>query len=314
MKTSATLFRRRAGFTLIELLVVIAIIAVLIALLLPAVQQAREAARRTQCKNNIKQLGLALHNYHDTFNTLPIGAHAAWGHMWTWGVLPQLEQTALYNVMPQPINDSGAAPDTNTDARSKSIQQVSKTAVSTFFCPSQPGGQKDSTVINGLGGRAISNYLGNAGGDATNDNLGAGGMDRSNGMFNAIQMNTTTPVGRVFALRDAIDGVSSTLLLGEAYHELDGQRCDDCDRMSFFSDSLDGSNGSDFSECMGSTFYPLNTYLGKAQAEISFGSFHVGGAHFAMSDGSVRFVSDNIDNTLWRAMGSRNGGEAISTE
>ncbi|MDB5344095.1 MAG: Prepilin-type cleavage/methylation protein [Schlesneria sp.] len=312
MKTPATRFRR-AGFTLIELLVVIAIIAVLIALLLPAVQQAREAARRTQCKNNLKQLALALNNYHDTFNTLPLGAYSAWGHMWTWAVLPQLEQTALYNVMPQPVNDSGAAPETNTDARSKSIQQISRTAVPTLFCPSQPGGQKDSSMINGLSGRAICNYLGNAGGDATNDNLGVGGMDRSNGLFNAIQMNTSTPVGRVYGLRDATDGVSSTLLLGEAYHALD-KRCTVCDRMSFFSDSLDTGNGDDFSECLGSTFYPINTYLGDAQAEISFGSFHVGGAHFALGDGSVRFVSGNIDNTLWRAMGSRNGSEVISVE
>ena len=97
--------KHRCGFTLIELLVVIAIIAVLIALLLPAVQQAREAARRSQCKNNLKQMGLGLHNYHETMNTFPMGM-SGWpftldGELWGWGtmILPQLDQSTLYNSL-----------------------------------------------------------------------------------------------------------------------------------------------------------------------------------------------------------------------
>src|SRR5438128_1844485 len=108
---------RRRGFTLIELLVVIAIIAILIALLLPAVQQAREAARRTQCRNNLKQIGLALHNYHDTMNTFPMGM-SGWpgtleGAEWGWGVfiIPYLDQSALYISISQAPN--GTSPHYN---------------------------------------------------------------------------------------------------------------------------------------------------------------------------------------------------------
>ena len=94
---------RRRGFTLIELLVVIAIIAVLIALLLPAVQQAREAARRTQCKNNLKQMGLALHNYHDTYNGFPNGniasAAGGWGMSWYMRILPYVDQAPVFNKL-----------------------------------------------------------------------------------------------------------------------------------------------------------------------------------------------------------------------
>jgi len=91
--------RKHRGFTLIELLVVIAIIAILIALLLPAVQQAREAARRTECKNNLKQIGLAIHNYHDSFNTIPPGWIGGTGYSWQIFLLPGVEQSNLYNAL-----------------------------------------------------------------------------------------------------------------------------------------------------------------------------------------------------------------------
>src|SRR5450432_1678919 len=101
---SRRLWRKLSGFTLIELLVVIAIIAVLIALLLPAVQQAREAARRTQCKNNLKQMGLGLHNYHDTYNMFPPGALTAggdnlWGMSWYIRILPNIDQSVVFNQL-----------------------------------------------------------------------------------------------------------------------------------------------------------------------------------------------------------------------
>ena len=94
------------GFTMIELLVVITIFTIRVALLLPAAQQAREPERRSRCKNNLKQLGLAMHNYLDVNSSLTIGVHAAWGQSWPWTILPCMEQDALFNQMPTPIIDA----------------------------------------------------------------------------------------------------------------------------------------------------------------------------------------------------------------
>lgn len=303
---------RKRGFTLIELLVVIAIIAILIALLLPAVQQAREAARRTQCKNNLKQLALAMHNYHDVNLTFPIGVHAAWGQSWTWAVLPYVEQKALFDIMPTPINDNGWWG--GTDARSARLIVMAQSPVPVFYCPSQPGGPIEGLNINGLSGRAMSTYLACAGGDARNDNLGTNGMDRSNGLFHAVRMNTNNPVGKVFRMRDVVDGTSNTVLGGEAEYNLSAaDGCNICDRYLFYHMNADSSNGSDFSEVLGSTYYSINAVGQNSTArESAFGSFHEGGANIMFADGTVRFVSENVDLvSIWRPLGSRNGGEVI---
>jgi len=303
---------RRRGFTLIELLVVIAIIAILIALLLPAVQQAREAARRTQCKNNMKQLGLALHNYHDVNRTFPIGAHGAWGHSWGYGLLPFLEQTPLFAVMPKPESDSGWWG--GTDARSLGFIQMARTSVPTFICPSQPGGPYENDDVNGLTGRAMTSYLACAGGDVQTDNLGATGMDNGNGLFQVIRMNTSTPDGNVFRMRDITDGTSNTVMVGEAEYRLDAnQGCNICDRFLFYHMNFDSGDGSDYSETMGSTYFRINNLgVNNTAREISYGSFHTGGANILMADGTVRFVSENINlEDIWRALGSRDGGEVI---
>src|SRR3954468_16866342 len=123
---------RKKGFTLIELLVVIAIIAVLIALLLPAVQQAREAARRTQCKNNLKQLGLALHNYHDTFGVFPMGYHWPLGTGWSYHLLPHLDQAPLYNSFTVGTPTAPAA----SIWRSGAPQAALGVPLAVFRCPS----------------------------------------------------------------------------------------------------------------------------------------------------------------------------------
>src|SRR3990172_8333364 len=117
--------------------VVLVVGGILVALLLPAVQAAREAARRMQCSNNLKQHGIGMHNYHDTYTSLPYGVNAGWGHSWTAFVLPQLEQSPLYDTIPTPFNDSGSW--TGTDARSLALIALARTYVPTFRCPSQPG-------------------------------------------------------------------------------------------------------------------------------------------------------------------------------
>lgn len=302
----------RRGFTLVELLVVIAIIGVLVGLLLPAVQAAREAARRMSCSNNMKQLGLAMHTYHDTNNSLPIGAYARWGQSWTWPILPYIEQDALYEVMPNPLNDSGwwGA----TDARSLALIEISRSFTPTYICPSQPNGPRERRNINGIAGRAMSSYLGNAG-NAANDNAA---MRDSDGVFNAVGMLQTRfpDFGMAYKFRDITDGLSNTLLVGEAPYDLDDTRdCNICDRYLHYHPNFDSGTGSDFSEVMGSTLFPINTVddltASATAREISFGSFHPAGGNFALADGSVRFVTDSIDLVTWQNVGARSDGVPI---
>lgn len=307
----------RRGFTLIELLVVIAIIAILIALLLPAVQQAREAARRTECKNRIKQIGLALHNHHDVYGHLPLGMHARLGYSWTWAILPYLEQANVYELMPNPISDSGWWG--GSDARSLALIDLARTPDVNFLCPSQPTPSQEALDINGLTLRAINHFLACAGGDPQHDNLGSNGMEDSNGMFQAQQMTNmydapdgTRKTGMQF--RDAKDGLSNTILVGEAEYLLDSSLgCNICDRYLHYHMNGDSGNGSDFSEVLGSTYYGINRFdaLNNSEREVSYASYHEGGAQFLLGDGSVRFISENIDLSILRGLGSRRGGETL---
>ena len=214
----------RRGFTLIELLVVIAIIAVLIALLLPAVQQAREAARRTQCKNNLKQLGLALHNYHDLFNMFPAisydheiaGGDENIHSSWSWGtlILPQLEQSTVHEAL------RPSSPDRMQQAVQNSVKlSVLQTPLSVFRCPSCSGPPLSSHYLINEGSpdhqTAVSNYIGvNSAGD----------IDRAsthNGIFvpgTNVQGNSRMSVG----INGIPDGTSNTAMVGERAWMLNG--------------------------------------------------------------------------------------------
>jgi len=314
---------RKSGFTLVELLVVIAIIGVMVGLLLPAVQAAREAARRMSCSNNLKQIGLALHNHHDTFNALPIGVRARWGHTWQWDALPFMEQQALYDIIVKPIDDSGHAG--GTDARSLAIIRTAQTPVPAFICPSSPHKNPEPSNVNGLASRATTNYLACAGNNAQNDDLTSAttGMEFSNGMFNAVRCQGSGSTAKCdpagYRLTDVKDGLSNTLMVAEAEYLLDASLgCDICDRFAFFNFNADSGEGSDFSEQLGSTFFAPSPrsrgIVNNSEREISYDSYHSGGLNAALGDASVRFISNSIDLQIWRAIGSRKGNEVVTLE
>lgn len=307
---------RRVGFTLVELLVVLAVIGILVALLLPAVQAAREAARRTQCSNQLKQIGLAFHTYADVQGTLPFGAAGGWGHTWQAYLLPHIEQEAVYARIPW--TDWGWSDDDRPD---DPFTIAARTVIPVFHCPSEPAPARFNESLNSVTGRAIVSYLGNVGSDVEFDNAAAEGIDvqNGNGVLPAYNMlDSRRCVGPV-PLSGVTDGLSQTLLAGESPWLL-REPCPYCDRIMLHSNNIDSNRngvdaGYDYSECLGSTFYPINisrsrdpqwTYVAR---ELAFGSWHPSGCHALLCDGSVRMVQDTIERDIWKALGSRNGGE-----
>jgi prepilin-type N-terminal cleavage/methylation domain-containing protein len=297
----------RRGFTLIELLVVIAIIAILIALLLPAVQQAREAARRSQCKNNLKQLGLALHNYHDNFNTLPPGAiqvfetNAQNEATWISMILPYIDQAPLYNR----ANFSScfgcvAAPG------NPSFEIVSP-LLTALVCPSDPN---SGSLALGIYRRG--NYVANSGIGALRSSSNPNDPARTySGPFT---MNSN----RKF--RDFVDGTSNTAMLAEllnstgndfrgVMHYPEGALYQH-DRVP--NTSIPDEERTAFCvtgprvPCTGTSTSHLNRAL-----VYSSRSQHIGGAHITLADGSVRFISENLSLVTWQALGTQGNSEVL---
>ena len=310
----------RRGFTLIELLVVIAIIGVLIGLLLPAVQAAREAARRAQCVNNLKQIGLAAHNYHDRAGALP-GAELVYNSSSFSALthfLPGLEQSALYNA----VNFSVT---TNTDPANSTVQF---TNVGSFICPSDVG----NSALNSIG--AQTNYMADMGSwivwqAAAGPNVG---MAPPNGIFYG---NSAT------RFADITDGLSNTGLYSERV-QADGNNAivspiadvffspaapttlDDARATCLALDITNLAN--QFPLYMGAPWVngqhvflhatPPDSrscgFFAALRAVMPPSSRHPGGVNLLMGDGSVRFLKDSVGLATWRALGTRAGGEITS--
>jgi prepilin-type N-terminal cleavage/methylation domain-containing protein/prepilin-type processing-associated H-X9-DG protein len=347
---------RKKAFTLIELLVVIAIIAVLIALLLPAVQQAREAARRTQCKNNLKQLGLALHNYHDVYNTFCArsgGTYRAptWtsdpGYSWNGrednygrqsrmvGLLPYFDAAPLFNQIQQGgTDDNGNVLLPGGSAAWEEAYAPWRAQLPGLLCPSDI-----ATPVNRLG---MNNYKFCGGTSVANE----GGVD---GLFGRAYEGGNGRVG----IRDCTDGTSNTIAMSErckgnpgtpefisnvvsgvANVTTDSRLClgtvtgrnYTTPANVFTQQGIDPGAGTGFRWADGRLhFSGFNTQLppnspscivetddrDNRNGVYSATSRHTGGVQVLMADGTVKFVSENIDLGTWRALGTRAGGETV---
>jgi prepilin-type N-terminal cleavage/methylation domain-containing protein len=329
---------RKRGFTLIELLVVIAIIAILIALLLPAVQQAREAARRTQCKNNLKQLGLAVHNYHDVFLKFPpaftqirlpsSSGLQFQGHSVFYSLLPYIEQANLFATFDHnvPLNNRATAPGL-----------LSGTIVNAFLCPSDAGtsnGMDIHTAVTPNQYYGRTNYRANGGTrplfatSSTND-----------GVFMCVgpaaRKASSAQPGFCTSMRDLTDGTTNTILFGES-HKVD-RNFDTFTTAGWNSGSTiagwsrwyPAGGDAGLGNLMCGAFAPVGYTTpwahggtgapGSQSAWFTFqdqrlsaiGSAHTGGAQVVLADGSVRFLSNSLSFSLLQYLCRRDDGQIL---
>ena len=297
--------RRSRGFTLIELLVVIAIIAVLIALLLPAVQQAREAARRTQCKNNLKQLGLALHNYLDRTDRFPAGYFTAvsvsgtdTGSGWGWAamLLPELDQASLYHQI-----------DFSQDIKAPANAKARVTVLNALRCPSEVFAP--TFAVTDAGGVALNpqimvayaSYVGVNGNGSVTDSV-ATIMSTNDGFLLR---------NRAFRAGDITDGLSNTFFVGERSSRMS---------LSTWVGAVTGA-GVDSIRDPGSVEASAALILGHCGSHMpnnpevtdadALSSFHPQGVQFLLGDGSVRFVASNISQQVYDALATRSAGDLV---
>ncbi len=310
--------KRQKGFTLVELLVVIAIIGILIALLLPAVQAAREAARRVNCTNNLKQIGLALHIYHDSAGHMPAGwigintvnSPTGWG--WAAAILPNMEQASfaedtLYKALPIGHADNEVA---------------RKAVFANFRCPSDKG--KDTSDIHGLT-VGTSNYVGVFGGyDPTSSTSGATYGSLSLALTNAVTSGAQAKGNGAFyhnsrvSFRDMRDGTSNTLVVGErATIEVPNSSTSEVYYSTWVGYVDGGASSADVqnvARCLGVALTSPNPEpdTNNNYFRQEFSSPHAGVAQFLIGDGSVRTVNDEVEQSIYRAICTVNEGEQVS--
>jgi prepilin-type N-terminal cleavage/methylation domain-containing protein/prepilin-type processing-associated H-X9-DG protein len=311
----------RRGFSLVELLVVIAIIGVLIALLLPAIQAARESARRAQCSNNLKQIGLAMLNYESAHRSLPTGilrvGDLAQGMGWSAYLLPFLEEQNLYDSLGftefnqfanPPPGSPGVYDSYNTNG------PATETYLNVFRCPSAAIREHVYDISEGDGWtlfkRVPACYIAGASGKIVDEGAASNYLSKADG---AVYSASYT------RLKHITDGTTCTLLVGEALPEdfpvvpgmskslVQGIK----DHWYIGGDDPDKAEGWDGSEFLGSTAVPINVAKGQTGYELSFSSPHAGGCQIVLCDGSVRFVADAIDPLTWSLIGSRADGKII---
>jgi prepilin-type N-terminal cleavage/methylation domain-containing protein len=296
----------RGAFTLIELLVVIAIIAILIALLVPGVQKVREASIRAQCLNNMKQIGLALHNYHDVFGTFPLQSDVE-VKCWMYKILPYIEQQDLYKEGQLPTNSAG-------------YKATWQTIVGMYICPADPrnfaGGVYDDYQGTNY---AMTSYLGVAGKVSTDlpDSGVIGPYDNTPSGHLAVKISQIT------------DGLSSTVMVGErppsadlywgwwAYQDWDSflWAVMDISYAPYITDDSQGNGppAGSGAPCPQRSYFSPGDNINHCHAD-HYWSFHYSGGHWLMCDGSVQFMDYSAGTRIIPAMATRNGGEVVDVE
>ncbi len=308
LRRRSQFLKATSGFTLIELLVVIAIIATLIALLLPAVQQAREAARRSQCVNNLKQISLAFHNYADVWGGFPnrhavYGTSLGTGHGWPVKMLPYVEQAPLYNQF-----------DINKSFYDTENKAVTTTPVSVYMCPTAPSNPR----IMDLSSATTTTSIGYAGDYVVFHLFGTTGTGVTCSNCSTVAPQAT---GGLTRLRDITDGMSSSMLISEQAGRPDYYigRTQQPTNSGLVNPKFWGGWAS-YQSVTGQSWNanspPSTPGAGGVYAmnrcnSQGIYSFHIGGANIGLADGSVRFVSENIHIPTLIALWTRNGNETI---